>query len=142
MFGADGAPYNMESGPSVGKVGSCSMVDIPYECGGDEGGKGSKHDFQPLISHSSVFLLVSSFVRIKIVQISAVSGSVHEMASDNGKLTEKFHVGWDRNSTNQNHYVFIIYLYLFLWTILTTPIVSCSSYQAPVQQVLARTCMA
>ena len=67
------------------------------------------------------FLLVSSFVRIKRVQISAVSGSVHEMASDNGKLTEKFHVVWDRNSTNQNHYVLIIFLHLFLWTILTTP---------------------
>ena len=96
VFGADGAPYILKGWSSVGAVASCSMVNItcwlhPNVVMKVE--KARKEDFQPLISHSSVFcLLVSSFVRIKRVQICAVSVSLHEMATDNGKRTEKCNV--------------------------------------------------
>ena len=63
------SPYNMKGLSSVGAVGSCSMMNITCWLHTNvvmKVEKGRKQDFQPLISHLFVFLLlVSSFVRIK-----------------------------------------------------------------------------
>ena len=62
-------------------------MNIPYECGGDE---------NMILSHSfhiRLFFFVGEFFcQNQERQISAVSGSVHKMASDNGKRTEKCNV--------------------------------------------------